>query len=319
MINRTIIRTRVIQTLFAYYQSGETGIVKPSKALLHSFADTYSLYITLLALVNELTDYAQNQLAENISRARAIHASYAPNRRFVENAFAKQLFENRTLRHYIEDEHLSWEAASTAVADIYRQLIEQPFYKAYMAEPEPSYEADKAVWRKIFGELLPDNDSLISGLEELEIALDKQNWTVDAGIILSFIVKTIKRFNKDHGADQELLPMLANDDEEQFALKLLEQSINLHDETTQLIHAHLKNWDADRLAFMDTIILQVALAEILAFPDIAIEISLNEYIELAKEYSGDKSYLFINGILNEILLQLKRENRLLKPLGKNQQ
>ena len=111
--------------------------------------------------------------------------------------------------------------------------------------------------------------------------------------------------------------MFDNMEETEFAQRLLEESINHHDESIQLIHSHLKNWDADRIAFMDTIILQVALAEIMCFPDIAVEISLNEYIELAKEYSGDKSYLFVNGILNEILLELKRENRLLKPIGKN--
>ena len=317
MINRTIVRTRVIQTLFAYYQSSETSIVRAGKALSRSFSDTYSLYITLLAFVNELTDYAQTQLAENASRARAIHVSYTPNRRFVENRFAQQLYLNRTLRHYIEEEQINWEAGQTTISNIYRQLVEQPFFKDYMSAPESSYEADKTVWRKIFGELLPNNEELQSGLEELEISLDKQNWTVDVDVVLSYIVKTIKRFQEDKGADQELLPMFDNMEETEFAQRLLEESINHHDESIQLIHSHLKNWDADRIAFMDTIILQVALAEIMCFPDIAVEISLNEYIELAKEYSGDKSYLFVNGILNEILLELKRENRLLKPIGKN--
>ena len=317
MINRTIVRTRVIQTLFAYYQSGDTGIVHPTKVLTRGFEDTYSLYIILLAFVNELTNYAQDQIAENASRARAIHATYHPNRRFVENRFAQQLFENRTLRRITEEEHLSWEAGQSALENIFRQLVTQPFYKQYMSEPERSYESDKLVWRKIFSELLPDNEYLESALDELELALDKQNWTVDVDVVLSYIVKTIKRFREENGADQELLPMFESEDERQFAQALLEEAIAHHDEALELIHSHLKNWDADRIAFMDTIILQTALAEIMNFPNIAIEVSLNEYIELAKTYSGDKSYLFVNGILNEILRDLNRENKLLKPLKNN--
>ena len=185
-----------------------------------------------------------------------------------------------------------------------------------MTADEVSYDDDKAVWRKIFSEILPDNEDLLAALEEMEVRLDQQNWTVDLNLVLSYVVKTVRRFREDSDADQLLLEMFDNEDELDFAKRLLEEAMSHRDENIQLVNAHLKNWDADRIAYMDTIILQVALAEILYFPEIAIEVTLNEYIEIAKEYSGDKSYLFINGILNEIMQDLRREGKLIKPLKK---
>ena len=312
MITRSLVRTRTIQTLFAYYQCGDKTPSTARKELLRSFSDTYSLYMSLLDFVNELTTYAQNQITEMEQRARFTHKAFTPNRRFADNRFAKQLFENRMLRHYIDEQHLSWESGQSAVEAVYNQLVTMPFYQDYLKAEECGYEEDKMVWRKIFTELLPDNAELLAGLEEMEIALDEQNWQTDLNYTLSFVVKTIKRFREENGADQELLQLFDHEDELQFAQDLLSRTIEHHDECLELIHSHLKNWTADRLAFMDVVILQTALTEIMYFPEIALEVSLNEYIELAKDYSGDKSYIFINGILNEILHDLKRQNKLIK-------
>lgn len=314
MITRSLVRTRTVQTLFAYYQCGDKTPSTARKELLRSFSDTYSLYMVLLDFVNELTTYAQDQITEMSQRARFTHKAFTPNRRFADNRFAKQLFENRMLRHYVGEQHLSWEAGQAAVVAIYNQLVTTPFYKEYMEASECGYEEDKMIWRKIFTELLPDNADMSAGLEELEIALDEQNWTTDLNYVLSFVVKTLKRFREENGADQELLQMFDHEDELEFAQNLLNRTIEHHDECLELIHGHLRNWTADRLAFMDVIILQTALTEIMYFPEIALEVSLNEYIELAKDYSGDKSYIFVNGILNEILHDLKRQNKLLKAM-----
>ena len=314
MITRSLVRTRTIQTLFAYYQCGDKTPSTARKELLRSFSDTYSLYMSLLDFVNELTTYAQNQITEMAQRARFTHKAFTPNRRFADNRFAKQLFENRMLRHYVDEQHLSWESGQSAVEAVYNQLVTMPFYQDYLKAEECGYEEDKMVWRKIFTELLPDNAELLAGLEEMEIALDEQNWQTDLNYTLSFVVKTIKRFREEHGSDQELLQLFDHEDELQFAQDLLSRTIEHHDECLELIHSHLKNWTADRLAFMDVVILQTALTEIMYFPEIALEVSLNEYIELAKDYSGDKSYIFINGILNEILHDLKRQNKLIKAM-----
>jgi N utilization substance protein B len=153
---------------------------------------------------------------------------------------------------------------------------------------------------------------LYSALEELEIRLDHQGWTVDIDLILTYVVKTIKRFKQENGDEQELLEMFDSDSELVFAKDLLRLSIEHADEYRELIAHAAQNWEADRIAYMDYIIMIAALTEITQFNDIALEVSMNEYIELAKEYSGEKSYTFINGILNKIVQNLRAENKLFK-------
>lgn len=314
MINRTLVRTRVLQTLFAYYKDADKTVLTARKELLKSFADTYDLYFLLLDFANELTAYAQVQLEEQSARARATHAQWTPNRRFVDNRFAQQLFDNRALRTRVQEQKLSWDCGMQAVSAIYKQLLNEDFYQEYMNSETNDYETDKLVWRRIYQYLLPENAALLDALEEMEVALDKTNWTTDADIILSYIVKTVKRFQEDSTPETPLLPMFDTEEELQFATNLLDKALKGHEAYEPLINSHLKGWEADRIAYMDRIILELALAEILEFPDIALTVSLNEYIELAKEYSGEKSHLFINGILNEILRDMKEDNTLAKAL-----
>lgn len=307
-----MVRTRVLQTLFAYYKDGDKTSLTAKKELLKGFSDTYALYMQMLDFINVLTNYAEQQIEEAEQRAKITHTDYTPNRRFVNNRLAQQIFNNRTLRSYLENEKMSWDAGMSGVSAIYKRMQESRFYQEYMSAGTCTYEDDKRVWRKIFTDLMAGDEALESAIEELEIVLDRTNWSIDLDIVLSYVVKTIKRFDEEKGDEQELLPMFDKEEELNFGKDLLRYALENHDEYEQMIFAHLKNWDPDRVAYMDKIILQVAIAEIINFPMIALEISMNEYIELAKEYSGEKSYLFINGILNEILLELKRNNQLLK-------
>jgi len=309
-----MVRTKVVQTLYAYYKDGEKTPLKARQELLKSYSDTYSLYAMLLDFVNELTRYAREQNEQAGQRARVTHISYTPNTRFTKNKFAEQMFKNNTLRNIMANEHLEWDAGLSAVSGIYKELIESDFYKEYMALKETDYDTDKKLWRKIYTELMTESDILYSALEELELVLDRQNWTSDSDEIISYIIKTIKRFREDSDANQELLPMFEREDELDFGTELLHQAIAHKDEYQQMIYSHLKNWDPDRVAYMDKIILLAALAEIINFPNIAIEVSINEYIEIAKEYSGDKSHIFINGILDEILREMKRNDQLPKAM-----
>ncbi|MBQ7632172.1 MAG: transcription antitermination factor NusB [Paludibacteraceae bacterium] len=307
MINRTLIRTRVVQTLFAYYQNPGKTPLTARKELMKSFADTYDLYFILLDFINELTAYAQRQLEEQRARARATHAEWEPNRRLVDNRFAKQVFENRMLRNRMTEQQLSWDSGMPAVIDIYHQLIDSDFYRKYTTAALCTYDDDKRIWKQIYQYLLQENAVLEDSLEEMEVVLDKANWVTDMDVVQSYVMKTIKRFQEDSTPDTPLLEMFDNESEIAFATTLLEKAIEGHSRFEELINRHLKGWDADRVAYMDRIILEAALAEITSFEEIAITISLNEYIELAKAYSGDKSHQFVNGILTEILRDLKEE------------
>ena len=309
-----MVRTRVIQTLFAFYKDGDKMAGTARRELRKSFADTYDLYFVLLDFANVLTAYAQQQLEDQAARARATHADWTPNRRFVQNRWAQQIFDNRALRARIAEQHLEWDSGMSAVSEVYRQLIESDFYRAYMDAPSCSYEDDKRIWRQIYQHLLASNPALEDALDEMEVVLDKSNWTVDADIVISYVIKTIKRFREDSTPETPLLEMFDNLEEEQFAMSLLDKALEGHEQFEQLINTHLKGWDADRIAYMDRVIVEVALAEILNFEEIAITVSMNEYIELAKEYSGDKSYMFINGILTEILRDMRNEGSFFKAM-----
>ena len=310
-----MVRTRVVQTLFAYYKNPDKTLLTARKELNKSFADTYDLYFSLLDFANELTAYAQRQLEEQSARARATHSSWAPNRRFVQNRLAQQLFDNRALRARIQEQQLSWDSGMQAVADVYKRLTESEFYRQYMEAETCTYNDDKRIWRQIYQHLLTGNEVLNDALEEMELVLDKTNWTTDMEVVLSYVIKTIKRFGEDSTPETPLLEMFDNEDEVRFASSLLEKAIKEHDQFEQLINSHLKGWDAERIAYMDRIIIEAALAEITEFENIALTVSMNEYIESAKEYSGGKSYMFINGILTEILRDLKNEGSLFKALS----
>lgn len=312
MINRTLVRTKVVQTLFAHYKGSDHTSLSARKTLLNKFSSTYSLYMMMLSFADELTTYAEEQIAENQRRAAVLHQTYNANRNFVNNRIAQQLFNNRRLRNYMENEHLRWDVGMSAVEYTYKMLIDSPFYKEFMELEAPTYEDEKTLWRKIYGTLLLESEELTSALEEMEVALDHEGWTTDIDMVITYVIKTIKRFKASDGDELPLLDMFGSEEELTFAKDLLHWSIEQSEENKSLIAKSLQNWEADRVAYMDQIILLVALAEIRNCNEIALEISMNEYIEIAKEYSSDKSYVFINGVLNRIVNDLRADNQLFK-------
>ena len=312
MINRTLVRTKVVQTLFAHYSGNDHTALSARKTLLNKFSSTYSLYMMMLSFADELTTYANEQISENKKRAAVLHQTYNANRNFANNRVAQQIFNNRLLRNYMENENLRWDTGMAAVESTYKKLLETPFYKEFMALEKPSYEDEKTLWRKIYGSLLLASADLSSALEEMEVALDHEGWTTDMDMVITYVIKTIKRFKEENTDELPLLEMFDSEEEFAFAKDLLQWSIEQTEENKQLISKALQNWEADRVAYMDQIILLVALAEIRKCNEIALEISMNEYIEISKEYSSDKSYVFINGVLNKVVNDLRADNQLFK-------
>jgi len=302
MINRTLVRTKVVQNVYAFIKDEDRTLLTAQKELLVSFDSTYNLYFILLSLVNELTTYAERHLDDLEEKAVAMHQTFTCNRHFVDNKFAAQLFQNRQLRRAMQEKNLNLNALFSAIKPLYDQIENSDFYKAYMAKKEVTYEDDKQLWKQIFTVIFPENEVLENALEDLELSLGQRNatWTTDLNVILSYTIKTIKQFKEDNGEDQPLQEMFSDEEELAFATSLLRTTITHKEEYTQLISSYLQNWDISRLADMDSVLLLTAVAELLNFPNIAKEITLNEYIELAKEYSSDNSAAFINGILDKI-------------------
>ncbi len=310
MLNRPLIRTKVVQNLYCFNQQADKTATTVQKDLNNSCAETYDLYHTMLQLIPEITHEAELRTEALKEKFFATEEEKHPKMNFVQNKFAEQVFNNRELAHYFEDNKKLknfWSTHMETVDNLYQQIRESSYYAAYMAIDTPTYEDDKTIWRQIFSKLFEDNEFLKSCFED-----EALYWVSDYDTVLSFTIKTIKRFREEIGAEQPLLPLFDSEDDHRFAVDLLKDAIAHGEEYRALINQRLINWKLERLAVMDLAIMQTAVAEIMTFSQIPIQVSINEYIELAKEYSSEQSPKFINGILDDIVKQLKAENRLLK-------
>ncbi|MDD3430913.1 MAG: transcription antitermination factor NusB [Bacteroidales bacterium] len=307
MINRVLIRTKVLQMVYAYHQNNNENLAKAEKELFYSLEKTYELYLYLLLLVSDISYYAEQRIDLARSKYLPSPEEQNPNLRFVNNAFLAQLRKNASFKHEINNRKLSWAPYEGLIKKLYDLIQTAPFYIEYMQAENNSYEADKEIWRKIFKQIIQNNSYLEEAMEEQSIY-----WNDDLNIVLSFVLKTIKRFEHDKGAEQALLPMYKDESDRQFALDLFRASIKHAEDYKSIITEAVQNWELERLALMDLIILQVALAEILEIKDIPLSVSFNEYIDIAKSYSTEKSGLFINGTLDHIVQELKKENKLFK-------
>jgi len=307
MINRELLRTKVIQTLYSYYNGNTITHIMAEKELFHNIERTYDLYFQLLQLSVEITNYAATRIENKRNKLRPTADDLHPNTRFVDNLFVKQLTENIQFNDYLTKQKLSWVNYPNSIKTLFEDIECSDFYQQYMESEKSDYTDDKDIWRKIYKKIVFESEDIDNAIEEQSIY-----WVDDVEIVLSFVIKTIKRFEQENGARQALLPMFKDDEDKEFAQKLLEGTLKNGDTYRELIDKNTRNWDIDRIAFMDILIMQVALTEIIDFPTIPVNVSLNEYIEIAKKYSTVKSGTFINGVLDNIVGELKKENKLVK-------
>ncbi len=307
MINRELIRLKVVQVIYAYYQNEGKSVEAAEKELFYSLSKAYDLYNYLLLLMVELTRFADRRIDNRRHKLRPTYEDLNPNTRFIDNAFMAQLAVNKQLEEFGKNQKRSWDDESEFVKRLFEQIEASDVYQAYMAKESLTYEDDRELWRKLYRTFIAQNDDIDELLEEQSLY-----WNDDKTIVDTFVLKTIKRFDPENGDGQELLPEFRDDEDKEFASKLFRNAINNAEAYRGLMAGNTKNWNMERLAFMDILIMQVALAEILSFPSIPVSVSLNEYVEIAKMYSTPKSGGFINGMLDTIVNQLKKENKLNK-------
>lgn len=307
MINRVLIRLKIVQIVYAYYQNGSKNLDSAEKELFFSLAKAYDLYNYLLLLMIELTSYAQKRIETGKGKHIPTKEELSPNMKFAQNRFIAQLEVNKQLSEFVANQKKTWANEQDFIKELFEKIIDSDIYKEYMTSEESSYQEDREFWRKIYKAIIFNNESLDQILEDQSLY-----WNNDKEIVDTFVLKTIKRFDEKKGADQPLLPEFKDDEDQEFARRLFRRSILNADYYRHLISENTKNWDLDRVALMDVIIMQIALAELLSFPNIPIKVSLNEYVELAKLYSTLKSGGFINGTLDGIVNQLKKEGKLTK-------
>ena len=308
MINRVLIRLKIIQIVYAYYQNGSNNLDAAEKELLFSLSKAYDLYNYLLLLMVDLTECASNRIENAKLKKLATVEDMHPNMRFVTNKFIAQLQKNKMLLDYQDRQKRSWlidhEEFTKQLLD---KLQNSNIYNEYMAKTDSSFEDDREFWRVLYKSFINKNVELEDLLEEMSLY-----WNDDKEIVDTFVLKTINRFDEKNGADQQLLPEFKDEDDQTFAVRLLRRSVLNCDEYRRLVSENTRNWDINRVAFMDVVIMQVALAEILSFSNIPVSVSLNEYVEIAKYYSTPKSSSFVNGTLDGIVKKLRKEGKITK-------
>lgn len=307
MINREIIRLKIVQITYAYYQNDGKNIDTAEKELFFSLAKAYDLYNYLLLLMVEINRIAVRSVETAQNRYNRIHEGEVPNRKFIENRFINQLEVNKQLLDFQETQKKSWVDEESLIRSLYKEIEATDYYKEYMASSESSYAEDRELWRKIYKNIICNNEKLDSVLEDMSLY-----WNDDKDIVDTFVLKTIKRFDESKGANQELLPEFKDEDDREFAHRLFRNSLLNADYYRKLISEHTKNWEFNRIALMDLIIMQIALAEIQSFPDIPLNVTLNEYVDIAKVYSTPKSGAYVNGLLDTIAKKLIAEKKITK-------
>ena len=294
MINRELIRTKVVQLTYAYYQNGNKNMENAEKELLFSLSKAYDLYNYLLLLIVEISREERRRFDILTARAER-EGTDKPSNKFAFNKFAIQLEENKMLNAFLEDKKLTWENDKEFIRGKCNQIEQSEVYKEYMDSDDDSYEADREVWRKLYKMLIQDNAELDAILEEKSLY-----WNDDKEIVDTFVLKTIKRFEPTSKADQELLPEYKDEEDRDFARKLFRATLLNCDAYQHYIGDACRNWDFNRLAYMDVVVMQIAIAELMTFPGIPATVTINEYVDLAKLYSTPRSGGYVNGMLDTI-------------------
>ena len=308
MINRKLIRVKIVQLTYAYYQNGHHNMDTAEKELLFSLSKAYDLYNYLLGLIVAITQEERRRVDIATRRAER-EGTETPSQRFAFNKFATQLEENKQLNLFMEDKKMSWENDVEAVRKLCDQIEQSPLYQEYMMSDAEDYETDRELWRRIYRTLIQGNEDLDAILEEKSLY-----WNDDKEIVDTFVLKTIKRFDPANKADQELLPEYDDTEDREYALKLFRSTILNADTYQRYMSETSRNWNFSRLAYMDVVLMQIAIAEMLTFPNIPISVTINEYVDLAKLYSTPKSGGYINGMLDAVARHLVDTGRLLKPM-----
>ena len=307
MINRTLIRLKIVQLIYSFYQNGGKDINTAEKELLFSLSKAYDLYNYLLLLMVDTTKYAAELIENQEELNKIAHKEEKISHKFVENRFIKQLSVNQQLLEYLDAQNRTWMNDTDYLKKLLQNIYSSETYKDYMNNETDDYITDKELWRKLYKSIIMKDERIQDVLEDKSLY-----WNDDKEIVDTFVIKTIKRFEEQNKQHQQLLPEYKDDEDREYAIKLFRSTILNDEDHRRLIAQSVKNWEFDRLAFMDVVIMQIAIAEILYFPLIPTAVTINEFVEIAKYYITPKSAYYVNGILDAVVKKLKKENIILK-------
>ena len=306
MISRRMLRIKVIKALYAHLKSDADSLMASEKTLVASIDKTYDLYFLMLSLIAELAHYAEQR--QELARKKQLptYEDLNPNRKFVENAVVRLIAQSDAVNDHLAARKLSWAKYPELIKTLYSQLEQSDYYKSYMARAERSWKEDLALVTDFYTRELEECEMLEDVLDEISIL-----WNDDLGFALIMVTRTLSNMRSSH-TDVKVLPKFKSDEDLDFAMQLFEKAAIGYDSNLQQIERFTRNWDVERIAFMDNLIMATAVAELTTFPSIPVKVTLDEYIEIAKFYSTAGSSTFINGVLDKAVASLTEEGKINK-------
>ena len=310
MLNRRHIRTKVMQVIYALKRSEDLNLASEEKFLVSSMDSMYSLYLLMLSLLIKVHDKAKDQQEKSQQKHLLTTEDLNPNMKFIHNSLLVQMSESQSLKNAFERHKIqNWELDNEYVEVIFRSILESDIYASYM-DSKFSFNNDKQCVVDLFKEVIAPNEKLYNYLEDRNLT-----WLDDLPVVNTALVKLLNKA-KENSSDDYFTPQLFKDDEDkEFGVELLRNTVLNIESYSEEISLKTQNWDKDRIADIDFVLLQMAICEFHEFPSIPTKVSINEYIEIAKEYSTPKSNVFINGVLDKIVKEYD-ENKTLNKVGR---
>jgi N utilization substance protein B len=293
--------------MYAHVSSADKPVSNSENELHFSIQKTYDLYHLLLALPIELADYADKIIEIRKLKNFPTQEELNPNLRFVSNRLILKLRNNSDLTSYVQKNKVNWVNNQELVKKIYQSMVESEVYQNYLAAEEDNFQVDRKFCEDFFAEVLLKSEFVFSEFEEQSIY-----WNDDLDFVVSMVIKTLKKFKEESNINDHLSELYKDDEDKEFTVKLFRKSLSKSEENRKTIETYTKNWDVDRVATMDILIMELALTELTEFPSIPVKVTLNEYIELAKYYSTQRSSIFINGVLDRITKDFKEQGKIAK-------
>ena len=311
MLNRRHLRIKALQNIFAWQMTEKKDSVSGQKALMQSIDSVYEMYVRMLALLVDVTEYTAIDAIERSNKYLPTAEDLSPNQKLLNNKFAVVLKQNPEFTAAVNKYQINWHSDPELVKSIFIKLKDTKEYEAYLADTEENLESSKEIIKFIFRKVLLKNLNIIQAFEDKFI-----NWPVDSEVMKGMIAKTVKNFNSEDPFKNKLTPISSDwAEDSRFVKDLFAYTVKNDAAYQELIAERTKNWESERIALMDTILMKMAICEMMNFPSIPVKVTINEYLELSKDYSTPKSNSFINGILDKILTDLKR-TKSIKKIGR---
>lgn len=308
MLNRRHLRVKALQVLYSYQQSSIKETASYEKALLQSVDKVYEMYIWLLSLLIEVADYSIIDAEERANKFLPSEDDLNASVKIQDNLFIVSLKQNPEYLAAVKKYKISWDFDPEVRRSIFLALRSSEEYKTFLNMEDHSIQKDKDIIKYIFKKLILRSPGIEQIFEEKFI-----NWSVDKDVLQALVAKTFKNFSSSNPEENKLAEICANWDEDKiFLIDLFKKVIAFEKEYQDLIAQKTKNWDSERIALIDTLLMRMAITELIHFSNIPVKVTMNEYIEMSKEFSTPKSNLFINGILDKILADLKSSGKLKK-------